>query len=82
VADLRASFERCFLAHPNVQPQRRVVVHFSLHGSGRVNAVLLEPDPGDVSLRRCVKNVLRGAGFARPPRDGLRVSVPLELSVP
>lgn len=82
VANLRPDIERCFLTHQQSPKKRRVVVRFVLRGSGRVGEVALEPNLGDVSLRRCVRGVLKRTRFDGPIADGTRVNVPLELGGP
>jgi hypothetical protein len=79
---LRPRIEACFSPHARLLQSRRVVVNFTLRGTGKASSVSVEPNLGVVSLRKCVRDVLGKTRFDRPPRDGLRFSVPLELRGP
>lgn len=82
VLKLRHRIEACFAPHLGSLQSRRVVLTFTLQGSGKASAVSVDPNLGVVSLRNCVRDALRTTRFDRPGKDGMRVSVQLDLAGP
>ncbi len=74
-----SKLRRCYLNRLQTRPglQGRIVVHFVIGSSGRVERVSSFDSIGDGALKRCVENRFRMMRFDKPKRGVVHVNWPL-----